>query len=439
MNAVGYIRLVVRVAALAAAAAALLGVLPWPEAPGYVAGVSPFVALCSAVATATFHLAWLAAVAAGGLCLIRPRWFCRWACPMGLLVETASGPRRILRRRRRKLQDTARAEAGASPCPAAGRPADQAATSLPRLRVGPWIFWGTLGGALLGYPLLLWLDPLVLLSASAGPHGWKTASAFALAAVGTILLVSLLAGAIWCSRVCPLGAMQDAMARLRSWVRRVGKTGSPVEAAPDRPAAGRPHVGRRTVLAGLVALVAGVMGGWAGRRLRGRSLAQAPLRPPGAVSEDRFTGVCIRCGACIRACPANILRSDRSPASPAGWLAPQVEFASDYCREDCTRCMDVCPSGALRAVSLPRKQEAKIGLARVDLTVCWLATGRECHSCIHACPYQAISSVWDNEAYASKPVVNAELCNGCGACQPVCPSAPQAIRVGRLETAREPS
>ena len=45
---------------------------------------------------------------------------------------------------------------------------------------------------------------------------------------------------------------------------------------------------------------------------------------------------------------------------------------------------------------------------------------------------QAIQSVWDEDVYSSKPVVKAELCNGCGACQPVCPSAPQAIRVARI-------
>lgn len=421
MNAIKYIRFVVRLAALAAAGAALLGVLPWPAAARWVPSASPFVAVCSAIAGGAFQIAWAAALAVAAACLIRPRWFCRWACPMGLLVETASTPRRMLLRRSR------------AKAPPAARPA--AAVATPRVRIGPVMFWATLGGALAGYPLLLWLDPLVLLSASAGPHsGLTSAAAVALAGVGAILLLALLGGPIWCTRLCPLGAMQDVLSGPRRWIRAARRApGGASDDSVNNPPDGRTtNAARRTVLSGAAALLAPGLGALVGLRLRGRSQAGAPLRPPGAVGEDRFTGVCIRCGACVRACPAHILRSDLAPASPAGWLAPRVEFASDYCREDCTRCMDVCPSGALRAVPLPRKQEAKIGLARVDLTLCWLATGRECHSCIHACPYQAIQSVWDEDVYSSKPVVKAELCNGCGACQPVCPSAPQAIRVARV-------
>ncbi len=426
MSAIKYIRFVVRLAALAGAGAALLGVLPWPAAPRFVPSASPFVAVCSAVAGGAFQLAWAAALVVAAACLVRPRWFCRWACPMGLLVETASTPRRMLLRRRAKA-------------PPAARPA--AATATPRVRIGPWVFWATLGGALMGYPLLLWLDPLVLLSASVGPYSTLTsAAAIALAGAGAILLLALLTGPIWCTRLCPLGAMQDVLSGPRRWIRVVRRAPGSVRSAPVRasddsaqaaPDGGTSNAARRAVLSGTAALLAAGVGVLAGLRLRRRSREGAPLRPPGAVGEDRFTGVCIRCGACVRACPAHILRSDLAPASLAGWLAPRVEFASDYCREDCTRCMDVCPSGALRAVPLPRKQEAKIGLARVDLTLCWLATGRECNSCIHACPYQAIQSVWDEDVYSSKPVINAELCNGCGACQPVCPSAPQAIRVAK--------
>jgi ferredoxin-type protein NapG len=36
--------------------------------------------------------------------------------------------------------------------------------------------------------------------------------------------------------------------------------------------------------------------------------AAAPLRPPGALPRDDFTGTCIKCGQCVQACPYQSVR-----------------------------------------------------------------------------------------------------------------------------------
>jgi len=124
-------------------------------------------------------------------------------------------------------------------------------------------------------------------------------------------------------------------------------------------------------------------------------------------------------------CPSGIIESDSGEGGIAGLLTPVLSFQDDYCREDCARCMDVCPSGALRRFSLEDKQEVRIGFPRLDMKLCLLGDDRECTACRRSCPYGAIRYVWSESEYTLTPRIDSRRCNGCGACEAACPTRPR--------------
>ncbi|MCX5684578.1 MAG: 4Fe-4S dicluster domain-containing protein [Planctomycetota bacterium] len=426
------VRTFTRLAALAVAVVLAAAVLPWPWAPMVVPAASPFVMIASCIALRAAGIVALVGFPVLVLALRRPRWFCRWACPVGLVEETL------------------------------GRLRPSGATRFVKWPpVGQWIALVTLGGAAAGYPLLVWLDPLAMLAGFVGAWRWPLTVA-SVAAVGlpAVLVLSAVFPHAWCGRVCPLGAMQDLLAWPRQWLRRraAAQVSQPSASAgwhghaplrdhdvrdgeqqghaadgqhghatawPCHPAGG--GLSRRTLLA------AG-LGGACGVAVRAAGGGTPALRPPGAIDESRFTGVCVRCGNCVRACPAHIIRPDLGGRGLAGLLAPEVTFAEDYCREDCRACTEVCPSGAISRLAMEEKRRFVIGAARVDLKICILARGEECTVCTRACSYEAISTPRSADGNAIEPRVDPARCVGCGACEVMCPTSPvKAIRVYPLE------
>jgi ferredoxin-type protein NapF len=348
--------------------------------------LSPLLATAALIATRVFQLATGLGLLVGLIAVLRRRWFCRWVCPTGLCSEVAS---RLGRRLGRKP---------------------------PRLPpVGQWIALVTLAGACLGYPLLLWLDPLAVFAAA---FAWTKADAeatarWAAAALPALLVFGLLLPHAWCHRICPLGAMQELLAVLNVGSARRPRASGELD-VPER----RGNVARRVVLFSGIGLV------WAAAVHRLRRAAPTPLRPPGAADEAQFTGVCIRCGNCIRACPAEIVHPDPGEHGIAGWLAPIVRFEEDYCREDCVQCTEACPSGALMPVAAKDKIAASIGFPRVDMDVCLLGDNRDCSACRSHCPFEAIRYRFDEETYTLTPEIDPRRCPGCGACQVACPTQP---------------
>lgn len=369
-------------------------VLAWPlrqdsSTSVLLPALSPFIAMASVVVLRTAGVLVLLALPMLLLALIFPRWFCRYGCPVGLLQEMVARLRPNPPRYWRKWPV-----------------------------IGQWLVLLTLGGALLGYPLFLWLDPLAIFNGFLNAGRQPLAPATLLTGLGlpALLLLDWVVPHLWCQRICPLGATQDFLAEPRRWLRAKPR-GAP-------PPTNGPGHGRRRVLVALT----GAVGALTVKAVRG----QTPplLRPPGALDERRFTGVCVRCGNCAQACPSKIIQPDLGAGGAAGFLTPRLSFADDYCREDCHRCDEVCPSGAITRLSLADKRTRVIGLAVVDPDRCLLVQGRECTACIQKCPYGAISMRSSDGGFSNEPSVTQDRCNGCGACQSVCPVRPvRAIRV----------
>jgi MauM/NapG family ferredoxin protein len=265
--------------------------------------------------------------------------------------------------------------------------------------------------------LLLWLDPLAVFAGVLHPGGpnvglgaWVPALVFL-----ALLLLSLLWANAWCGRVCPLGAFLDL---LYSWTRYF-RTRLPSQRSCDiKPTTGW-TLSRRTVLG----IAAGAV--CAGLTRRWRAAASRPLRPPGALDERKFSGVCTRCGNCLQVCPSRIIERDLGQNGLASLLTPVLNFRHDYCREDCALCTKVCPSGALQRIAPEDKMDVPMGLAKVDMDICILRDDRECTACRRQCPYDAIRYVFDESDYMTRPEIDAAKCPGCGACEAACPTTPK--------------
>lgn len=150
-----------------------------------------------------------------------------------------------------------------------------------------------------------------------------------------------------------------------------------------------------------------------------------PLTPPGALSAQNLQKHCTACQLCVSACPNNVLRPSTDPAR---FMQPEMSFERGFCRPECNRCSQVCPTAAICAIEPEDKTAIHIGRAIWIAENCIPVTkGDKCGACARSCQAEAILMVDYTTSDGRKvkvPTVDAERCIGCGECEYICPARP---------------
>ncbi len=406
----------------------------------------PLQAIMSTIASRQLQTLYLPAIITIIATIVFGRVWCGWVCPLGAILELF-GPVGT-----RKMQSWFRG-----------------------IKYGLLLVLFLM--ALFGSLAFMWLDPItilvrgvadpvsVILSIVDNP-GFRVSTLLSMLMLVLVLGLNLIEKRFWCRYLCPLGAIIGLGSKFAFIRRRVNeascvKCGDCVKTCPmgaispetikQDPAEcimcmdcaapcpktaisfGRPVTpalkwgnefdptrrefigGAATAAAGVVLLSTGI----------GKSTPNDLIRPPGVTNEAEFLDKCIRCDQCVQACATHALHPVGFGANWDAIWTPSIHGTLGYCNNDCNRCGQVCPAGAIPALSLEEKRKQKMGIAVVAQSLCI-----NCMVCEKACPVQAVSRTDIQKEGKTKPlpVIDSDKCNGCGQCEYKCP-APPAIRV----------
>ena len=172
-----------------------------------------------------------------------------------------------------------------------------------------------------------------------------------------------------------------------------------------------------------------------------RTFSPDLIRPPGSCEESEFLERCIKCDQCINACPTNVLQpATYQEGGLESLWTPVMQFKIAHCQFKCIVCSEVCPTGAIRKITVDEKLgkgdfveegPVRLGTAFFDRGRClpW-SSDIPCVVCEEVCPTspKAIQTkdeeamdVFGNIVVLNKPFMVPDLCIGCGICEAECP------------------
>ncbi len=128
------------------------------------------------------------------------------------------------------------------------------------------------------------------------------------------------------------------------------------------------------------------------------------ILPPGAQNGERLVNTCFNCNLCVENCPNKIIVRANND-----FEAVHIDYSKGYCEKDCNKCGEVCPTGAIKRLSLEDKQKTRIAMAAIKDDKC-----SKCGACAKDCPYGAIEDTKEGV------LINALKCIGCGKCKSAC-------------------
>ena len=374
-----------RIRLVSSVIAVMLALLPlFGCATGLFAWFSPFIMLNSAFILGNFVFLNILSFAVLLLIFLKRRFFCIYLCPVGPGCDYISQKSFVKTHFVSRFPDLSR-----------------------------WIAVISLVSAVAGIPLFILLDPMSVF------HGFFTAlsgncsirSLPLLMGLPLLLVIHFLLPGIWCTRLCPLGGIQNIAWDVRDLIKRISDKSVIRDSDFSQ--------GRRYFISAVAGAAAGLL---LPKNLRTGS--EIIFRPPASVSEDIFKTLCIRCGNCIRACPTNILSHHFDTSDLFSLMTPEVRFTKGYCIEQCNLCSRVCPSGSITLFSSEAKSRIIMGKAEIVMEKCLLLNNRECNRCVESCWYKAVECEHSPTLYNMVvPVIDSDKCVGCGACAVVCPPA----------------
>jgi formate hydrogenlyase subunit 6/NADH:ubiquinone oxidoreductase subunit I len=158
-----------------------------------------------------------------------------------------------------------------------------------------------------------------------------------------------------------------------------------------------------------------------------------PVAPPGSRTIKHLLSSCTACHLCINSCPTGVLQPSLGEYGPHGFLKPHLNALVSFCNFDCTRCGEVCPTGAITLLPAKKKKRTQMGRTQFIKKNCVVETDKkDCGACAEHCPTKAVRMV-PFEGKLKIPELDNKYCIGCGACEHICPVRPhRAIFVDGL-------